>query len=96
MGTASLELTRDFSVGRTDFTIYSHHPKKTERFSFNERSMAAGHEEEDAIHNMKSICNTHIFSCLHKGLTNDDVGVAKGAVFQEDTAGSWFQNRRFP
>ena len=32
---------------------------------------------------------------VYKGLSNDDVGVARGTVFSGDTAGSWSQNRRF-
>ena len=34
--------------------------------------------------------------CLQRGISIDDVGVARGTAFQEGgTAGSWFQNRRF-
>ena len=32
---------------------------------------------------------------VFKGLSNDDVGVARGTVFRENAAGSGFQNRRF-
>ena len=31
----------------------------------------------------------HTFSCACKGLSNDDVGVPRNTVFQEDTTGSW-------
>ena len=39
---------------------------------------------------------TKMFICFLacKGLSNDDVGGARGTVFQEiDAAGSWFQNQ---
>ena len=37
----------------------------------------------------------HTFSCLPKGLSNDDVGAERSTVFPRDTTGGWCQNRRF-
>ena len=74
-----------FSVARslaTDSTIAP--PEKPQRFSFNERFMAARREE---------VCyekqNHHILSRLQKRRSNYDVGGAiRGAVFQEKRPGA--------
>ena len=52
--------------------------------------MAARHEE--GCHEM------HIFAyflVLHEGLSNDDVGVARGTVFQEIRPGAGFKTGDF-
>ena len=56
-----------------------HHPKPA--IFFNERFVAARHEERCFA---KSI---FVYFLFGKGLSNDDVGVARGAIFQEKSYG---------
>ena len=52
--------------------------------------MAARHEE--ACYEKK---HPHTFSCLPEGLSNHDVGVARGIVFQETRPGAGFKTGDF-
>ena len=52
--------------------------------------MAAGHEE--GCYDKSTLKR---FPDYNNGLPNDDVGEARGTVFQEIRPGSWLQNRRF-
>ena len=69
----------------TDSTIAP--PKKA--IFFNERFMAARHEEEC----YEKITLTHFHAC--KGLSNDDAVAASGTVFQEIRQGADFKTGNF-
>ena len=65
-------------------------PTQNQRFSKTDVSRLLD-TKKDAMEAITSI----IFLCVHKGLLDDDVGVARGNRVRGELTGSQFQNRRF-
>ena len=76
----------------SDSTIATPLQKKTV-IVFNERFMAARHEKEDAKN--KAHPQASMFLFAKKGLSNDDVGLAGGTVFEGIRPGAGFKTGDF-